>query len=65
MEEKREVFEKLLDAYTASLRTLAQAQLQVNNQSAEITKLKGNFSTISAFPPIKHLLLFSYFHAFF
>ena len=52
MEEKCGVFEKLLDAYTASLRTLAQAQLEVNNQSAEINRLKGNFRIISIFSPI-------------
>src|SRR4051812_20050781 len=59
MEEKRQVFEKLLDAYTASLRTLAQAQLQVNNPSAEITKLKGNFSTIYVLSLTKHVLISS------
>ena len=49
MEEKRGVFEKLLEAYTASLRTLAQAQLQVNNLSAETSQLKGIFYIICFF----------------
>src|SRR4051812_34516231 len=51
-EERRRVFEKLLDAYTLSLETLAQAQLEVNKQSTEIIRLKGNLFAISILPPI-------------
>ena len=69
MDEKREVFEKLLEAYAASLQTLAQAQLQVNHQSAEIEKLKGNFPIAFIFFPIDNspcadfFVSFSSFHS--
>ena len=39
--ERRKVFEKVLEAYASSLRTLAEAQLTVNNQTTEINRLKG------------------------
>ena len=41
-EEKRQVFENLLESYSASLRLLASAQLQVNQQTAKVAELKGN-----------------------
>src|SRR4051812_34815799 len=49
------VFEKLLEAYSSSLRTLVVAQLEVNRQSAEIAKLKGNQPTAYIYILIAHL----------
>jgi len=64
MDEKREVFEKLLEAYAASLRTLAQAQLQVNHQSAEIDKLKGDFFIAFSFSPIDSFSCANFLYVF-
>src|SRR3954463_5127727 len=41
-DERNQVFEKLLEAYTASLGALAKAQVEVNRQNTEITQLRGN-----------------------
>ena len=41
-EEKRKVFKTLLESYAASLRLLASAQLQVNQQTAKVAELTGN-----------------------
>ena len=41
-EEKRKVFETLLESYAVSLRVLSSAQLQVNQQTAKVAELTGN-----------------------
>ena len=52
IEERRKVFEKLLKAYESTLRTLAEAQLAINHQAAEIHRLKGDCFTFSGLCPI-------------
>ena len=52
IEERRKVFEKLLEAYESTLRTLAEAQLAINHQTAEIHKLRGNCFTTPGLRPI-------------
>src|SRR3954469_25174574 len=62
-DERNQVFEKLLDAYTASLGALAKAQVEVNRQNAEITQLRGNLACCLAYTLRLILLLgLTFFH---
>ena len=45
LEERRRIFEKLLEAYECALRSVAEAQLTVNSQMAEISRFRGDYFT--------------------